>query len=118
RAVGRERGEQPRVPAHVAVPGRRVDADVVRHAELLQVLLEPAALRREEAIAPAEAGDHRADAAELLGGLRDVAVEDGRGPGRRAPPGGSASAARIGRPLADGKVRSVVVAKPPTRARA
>jgi len=38
--------------------------------------------------------------------------------GRRAPPGGSASAARIGRPLADGKVRSVVVAKPPTRARA
>src|SRR5207245_3217580 len=74
----------PRVPAHVAVPGRGVDANVVRHADLFQVLLEPAALRREEAIAPPEAGDHRTDAAELVGGLRDVAVEDGRGAERRA----------------------------------
>src|SRR5207302_799290 len=101
-----------------------------------------------EAIAPPEAGDHRTDAVELVGGLRDVAVEDGRGAERRAHgveereaaphaeagdagarridlgPGGEprARGLEVGErgpvPPADGKVKSVTAATAATRARA
>jgi hypothetical protein len=57
---------------------------VVRHAELGQESLEASALRREDPIAAAEAAEHGAHAAQLLDGLRHVAVEGAGDLERRA----------------------------------
>ncbi len=72
------------VMIHVAVACLGVDDDVVLDGEFVEQRVEATASRPEDPIPAAIAAEHRADAGERLGALRDVSVEARDDVGRRA----------------------------------
>ena len=70
--------------AHVAVPGRGVDADVERDVELGEVRSQPLDARAEDAVSFAVTANDRRQAAEALRVLRHVPVEGADGSDFRA----------------------------------